>query len=128
MEGMTSMSSWTQAPSLKNRRILVVEDEYMIADDMVLDFKLFGAEVVGPVPNVKAALACLEKDNIDGAVLDINLQGEMVFPLADELRAKGVPFVFATGYQRRSIPAAYVEVTLCGKPLEAAKIARALFG
>lgn len=118
-----------QPPSLRNRRVLIVEDEYMIADDMALDLKCFGAEVVGPAASVKTALACLaENEDIDAAVVDINLGGEMAYPVADALTERGVPFLFATGYERWSIPERYSKVVLCEKPVEAASIARALFG
>ncbi|WP_261404766.1 response regulator [Chenggangzhangella methanolivorans] len=85
--------------SLKGLRILLVEDEAMIAmlvEDMLLDG---GAEVVGPAGGVKAALAVIaETDAIDGALLDVNLGGEQSFEVADALAARNIPFVFVTGY------------------------------
>ena len=115
--------------SLQGRRILIVEDLYFLADDMRADFEQAGAEVIGPVGRISDALDLLKSDVLlDGAVLDVNLAGEMSYPVADALRARRVPFVFATGYDADTIPAAYAGVTRCIKPIEPAKIAKALFG
>jgi hypothetical protein len=65
---------------------------------------------------------------VDGAVLDINLQGEMVYPLADILTARGIPFVFATGYDRESIPERFDDHLRCEKPVRVENVANALFG
>ena len=87
---------------LHGRRVLVVEDEALIG--MLLEDGLLeaGAEVVGPACSVKEALELIDQAAADGglsaAVLDINLEGEAVSPVADHLAALGVPFVFATGY------------------------------
>ena len=90
---------------LAGRRILVVEDEYMIADDLVQAFEKRGADIVGPVQSVERALALLDTvDRLDAAVLDVNLQGEMAFCDADKLMARGVSFVFTTGYDSWLIP------------------------
>ena len=87
---------------LHGRRVLVVEDEALIS--MLLEDELLeaGAEVVGPACSVKEALELINQAAADGglsaAVLDINLDGEAVSPVADRLAALGVPFIFATGY------------------------------
>jgi DNA-binding response OmpR family regulator len=87
---------------LQGRRVLVVEDEALIG--MLLEDELLeaGAEVVGPACSVKEALELIDQVTADGglsaAVLDINLEGETVLPVADRLAALNVPFVFATGY------------------------------
>jgi CheY-like chemotaxis protein len=115
--------------SLQGRRILIVEDDYFLADDMRAEFERAGAEVLGPVARVSHALELLKNSELpDGAVLDINLAGEMVYPVADALRAKHIPFIFATGYDAETIPAAYAGVTSCEKPIEPAKIGRLLSG
>ena len=110
---------------LAERRILLVEDDYFIVDDMARSLKAKGAEVIGPAATVADALALLARTrDLDAAVLDINLQGEMVFALADALTARGVPFVFASGYDPAMVPARYAEITHCEKPVEPAVIAR----
>lgn len=112
---------------LRDRRVLVVEDEYMLADTMERGLRKAGATVLGPVPSVAQALALLAAEpDIDAAVLDINLDGERVFPVADALAARGVPFLFTTGYDASDLPAAYAGVTRCGKPVDVAAVVRAL--
>lgn len=112
---------------LSNRSILVVEDEYFLADDIARAFQRAGAEVVGPVPDRDEALSLLSaRQAIDGAVLDINLQGEMIFPVADALQARGIPFVFATGYDSSSIPGRYEHVPRWEKPFDVQSLVRAL--
>ena len=114
--------------TLKGRRVLIVEDDYFMADELRAEFQQAGAEVVGPVGRVSEALELVGRDEpIHGAVLDINLAGEMVFDVADALRARNVPFVFVTGYDAETIPAAYATVTRCEKPIDPATIGKALF-
>ena len=110
------------------RRVLVVEDDYFIAQEMRRGLAAGGTEVLGPVGDVDDALALIARTpGIDGAVLDINLHDVMVFPVADALRARGVPFVFATGYDWATIPARFADVQRCEKPVEPATVAKALF-
>ena len=114
-------------PTLRHRRILVVEDEYLIADDMQQSLEEVGAIVLGPVPTIEQALELLGGDpHVDGAVLDINLNGEKVFPVADALATRGIRFLFATGYDAADIPSQYRQITRCEKPVNVAAIARAL--
>lgn len=104
--------------SLRGRRVLVVEDEYMLAEDLRQELEDQGAEVLAPVPTVAEALELLHQGPApDLAILDINLQGEMVYPVADALRAQAIPFLFATGYDAQAIPPAYADVPRAEKPL-----------
>lgn len=117
------------APALTGRRILLVEDDYFIAADLKGGFEEGGARILGPVPSVDEALALIASTaEIDAAVLDINLQDELVYPVADALRARGVPFLFATGYDPVAVPSLHGAVALCQKPLDPQIVARALFG
>src|SRR6516165_7818743 len=101
---------------LAHKRVLVVEDDYLVAMDIVRALERAGAEVIGPAPAIEAALDVLEQTVPDGAILDINLGGEMAFPVADALLARGVPFVFATGYDAQVIPQRFTHVKRCEKP------------
>src|SRR4051812_39965235 len=96
---------------LKGRRFLVVEDEYLIAADLAASLEALGVEVLGPAASVKDALTLLEKADgqLDGAVLDVNLREERVFPVADLLKSRGVPFIFTTGYDAVAVPEAYAD-------------------
>ena len=114
--------------ALAHRRVLVVEDEYFIADDMVRVLQKLGANVVGPVQTAEKAMALLQDSPVDVAVLDINLRGRMVFPVADALRNRGVPFVFATGYTEAAVPPDYSDVPLWEKPFQPEELAKALPG
>ena len=115
-------------PTVAGRRLLVVEDDFFIAEDLARSFRAGGAEVIGPVARVDAALDLLGKAApLDGAVVDINLQGEMAFPIADALLARGVSLVFTTGYDQANIPDRYHSVPCCEKPVDIVKIARKLF-
>ena len=116
-----------QAGSLKGLRLLIVEDEYAIAFDLTDTLEEIGASVVGPAPSVANALALIDSEaELDGAVLDINLNGQLVYPVAEALRARSVPFVFATGYDARVVPSAYAEVPRYEKPVDARQLARGL--
>lgn len=85
---------------LRDRRILIVEDEYLIAADLAELLAEQGAIVVGPVATVPQALALIEREgaSLDGAVLDVNLRGERSFAVAERLLAVGVRPIFTTGY------------------------------
>ena len=103
---------------LRGRRVLVVEDEYVVAEDLREELLRWGAEVMGPVATVADALVLLDVGPVpDMAILDIGLGDELVYPVADALRARGVPFMFVTGYDARVIPESYADVLLREKPL-----------
>ena len=111
---------------LSGQRILIVEDEYFVADDLAQQLEAAGAEIMGPAPTLERAVELLEAEQPDAAVLDINLRGERVYPLADDLKRRGVPFVFATGYDARVIPDAYAAVPRCEKPVSREAVVNAL--
>ena len=109
-------------------RILVVEDEYLAADDLREGLEEAGVEVLGPVPSVAQAMDLLDAGaRPDAAVLDVNLGEERVWPVADRLREAGVPFILATGYDARAIPEAYRAAPRCEKPYDATRCLRMLF-
>ncbi|MGP9821897.1 response regulator [Salinarimonas sp. NSM] len=117
----------TGVDSLAGRpRVLVVEDEYFIADDLAQALAAEGAEVVGPVGDAREALELIARERIDRAVLDINLRGELVFDVASALKARGVPFVFATGYGGNVVPNGLDDVPRWEKPFDATSLARFL--
>ncbi len=110
------------------RRVLVVEDEYLLATKLVGAFAKLGVETIGPVGTVKQALDLVERSgHLDGALLDIKLRDGVVFPVAAALQARGVPFIFTTGYNQHAIPERYKNVVRYEKPFDPAQVARALF-
>ena len=104
--------------ALPGRRVLVVEDDYMIATEIRGELEQAGATVIGPVPSVRKALRLIENETIDAAVLDVNLGEEVSFPIAEALEAKAVPFVFCTGYNSGDIPEEWQHATIVLKPLK----------
>jgi CheY-like chemotaxis protein len=103
---------------LKQQRVLLVEDEMMVAmlvEDMLLDV---GCEVIGPVTRVDEALARTRDGGIDVAILDVNLDGQETYSVADALAEKGVPFVFATGYGAGGLKDGYKHRPALQKPFQ----------
>jgi CheY-like chemotaxis protein len=109
-------------------RVLVVEDNYFLATELVEELIDQGAAVIGPASNLSAAMELVEKHEceLDAASLDVNLNGQLVFPVAEMLRAHGIPFVFATGYDVAIIPEALRDVPRIEKPVHASKLAHDL--
>lgn len=119
----------TESPVfIAGRTVLLVEDDYFIVKDLRRQLEGAGAVILGPASNVSDALELIKTlPRVDAAVLDINLQGEMVFPVADALAERGVPFVFATGYDAVSVPPRHASVRHCSKPVGVGHLAKALF-
>ena len=103
--------------ALDGKRVLVVEDESMLAHDLMHELGALGATVVGPCGTVTKALHALDACvSIDIAVLDISLRERFVYDVADRLTDQGVPIVFATGFDASVIPERYRAVPRCEKP------------
>lgn len=104
--------------SLRGRRVLVVEDEYFIADDIAETLTRAGATVIGPFAGPREAIAAINSAPPDFAILDINLRGEANFTVADEMAARNLPFVFSTGYDASSIPERHAKRARWRKPFD----------
>ena len=113
---------------LQDRKVLLVEDDYLIASAMLGELEDAGALVIGPAASVEQALALIDRAAVDAAILDVNLNGETVFPVAEVLTARGIPFVFATGYSNADLPPAWRHIAHFEKPVDPRKAAKALFG
>ncbi len=108
---------------LDGRRVLVVEDEFFLAEDLRYELEDAGAVVVGPEPSVASGLARIGlEDRIDLAVLDVNLGGELVFPVAEALRNRCVPFLFVSGYESKIVHDRYPDAIKCDKPVNMRKL------
>ena len=113
------------APALRNRRILVVEDEFLIAMDLEMALQDAHAIVLGPVAAVQAGLDLMAREpDISAAILDVNVGNEMIFPVADALLERSVPFLFATGEHRKTMPRRFTGVGVCQMPVAAADLIR----
>src|SRR5262245_61583926 len=120
------MANTTKPSTQRRPRILVVEDMMLIALDFSDQLSDLGYDVVGPAPNLRQGLALAAAESpLDGALLDINLSGEFCYPIAETLRARGVPFVFITGELPRSIPREFHGVPVLMKPADSAQIREA---
>lgn len=108
--------------TLIDRRILLVEDEYYLADDLRRVLEKEGAMIVGPFASVTSASVAARASELDCAVLDLNLQGELSFRLYEELAARGVPVVVISGYDRHSLPSQFAEITLLAKPVDTSRL------
>lgn len=123
---MTQDGSAADQDKLSGRRVLLVEDEMMVAmlvEDMLSDF---GCHVLGPAARLEEALRLADAGEIDVAILDVNLNGQETYPVADALAAKGVPFVFATGYGAGSLREAYRGRPTLQKPFQQRDLVRTL--
>jgi PAS domain S-box-containing protein len=106
------------------RRILVVEDEALVAMELADSLTELGFTVIGPFTNLAEAKQALERGEIDAAVLDVNLGGEPIYPLAAILAARNKPFVFVTGYDSDSIDMRFKNAPVLQKPIEQALLRR----
>jgi CheY-like chemotaxis protein len=116
----------TDSPTNAAKRVLVVEDEMLIGmllEDMLADL---GHTVAAVVPRLKDAMVAAQQDNFDLAILDVHLHGESGFPVAESLIARGIPFVFATGYGERGLPENYRNRPVLQKPFAKADLERVL--
>ena len=113
--------------TLHGQHILVAEDSYFIAQELTEALEREGAKVVGPVATVDdARRLVLEATKLDGAVLDVNLGGEMIWPVADLLFSRHVRLVFATGYAAGPIKKFYDRCEVAEKPTPAGAVIRLL--
>jgi DNA-binding NtrC family response regulator len=113
-------------PLLIGKRVLVVDDELLVAllvEDMLAEA---GCVVVGPFARVADALAAARVEPIDIALLDVNVSGEKVFPVAHVLEERGIPFLFLTGYGQAALPGDRPDWEACAKPFSSERLAENL--
>jgi CheY-like chemotaxis protein len=101
---------------LEGCRVLVVEDEAPVALDLQRTLQDEGCVVIGPVAWLERAVRRASREPIDVALLDVNLAGSPVFPVADALAARDIPFVFLTGYDSTILPERFRQRPFCQKP------------
>lgn len=103
-------------PMLEGRNVLIVEDRYLIAAELADGVRRLGGHVLGPSPSLAAAYAMIDQD-VHLGLLDVNLDGELVFPLAEALVARGVPILFLTGYEVDTLPFRWRDAPRLTKPI-----------
>lgn len=121
------MSRAAAGTPLSGRRVLIVEDRYLIAAEISDQVRRLGAEVLGPAPSIAVATEILRDEVPDVALLDVNLDGEAVFPLAEALTRTATSIVFVTGYNDDLLPAAWRGRTRLTKPLDPKLLRETLF-
>jgi len=115
-----------ESASLAGTRILVVEDDYFVANEIASVLRDHGAQVLGPVPDAARSRE-LSADSLPQCVLlDINLKGKLAFELAEEFIGRGVPAIFTTGYDASFLPPSLRGVTCLQKPIETHDLIRAV--
>jgi DNA-binding response OmpR family regulator len=111
---------------LKGVKVLVVEDEYLVAILIEEILESAGCIVMGPIPRLPEALDAAHHETCDAAVLDVNLAGERIDPVAEALSQRDVPFLFVTGYGPNALPGEYTERPRVNKPFRMADLLCAL--
>jgi CheY-like chemotaxis protein len=106
------------------QRILVIEDEFFVAAHIEHVLEGEGVEVIGPVGSLQEAMQLARTEEVDGALLDVNIDGGRIDDVAEILAQKHVPFVFVTAYGRDNLPEAHREVTIVEKPFKDADLIR----
>ncbi len=117
-QAVKGLKSSQQLNTIAGKHILVVDDEPLIAMDMVASLEDEGCEIVGPATTLHKALTLVETEDIDAALLDANLAGDPVDELAAVLVRRGIPFAFVSGYGREGLPQAYQQMALIRKPFQ----------
>lgn len=123
---MTTKPTFEDKVPLNGLRVLVVEDDYFIADEICTTLRDHGAQVVGPSPDIENGLDLVRTHEIDCAVLDINLHGSLAFRLASELRQRGTPAIFATGYDSSVLPGEFSGSVRLEKPVDLSALLQAV--
>jgi CheY-like chemotaxis protein len=120
------MNDSEHVPQLKDLRVLVVEDEALVAlqlEDMLVEF---GCAVIGPASRVAQALELLGGEPVEAAVLDLNIAGELVYPVADELGTRGLPYIFVTAYGTSGLTEPYRSRPVLEKPFSRRELLQAM--
>ena len=105
-------------PSLAGKRVLIVEDEMLVAlliEDLLMDL---GCSTLGPCGSVPVALDVVRTEAFDLAILDVNLAGKKVYPVADALAERNIPFLFLSGYGEGALPDGHPDWRVCAKPFK----------
>jgi DNA-binding LytR/AlgR family response regulator len=109
---------------LRPTRVLIVEDEWLIAEQVADALREMGCEIVGPVGQITLALALVKGEQLNAALIDINVHGDRTFGLATALAEASVPFAFLSGYSKTDLPADWRQRQLLQKPVDGGAVCR----
>jgi CheY-like chemotaxis protein len=112
----SSLDTSQRAPALAGLSILIAEDEFLLAAQLEDELIAAGCSLLGPYTSVAKATEASRDAHFDLALLDVNLNGELVYPLADELRTRSIPFVLLSGYGAPSLPERFRSAPRVAKP------------
>jgi len=112
--------------TLAGARILVVEDEALVSILIEDALTGMGCVPVGPASSLAEAIVLAESEMLAGAILDVNVDGKPVYPVADALKRRGIPYVFVTGYQRDDLPPSHRDASILEKPFEVSMLTGAM--
>jgi CheY-like chemotaxis protein len=121
-KGDNFMGGLTEGHPLKGCRVLVVEDDYFLANDLEKTLGSCGVKIVGPIANLGEAQDQVRRGGFDVAVIDINLSGEFAWSIADELMREKIPFGFVTGYGADAILERFRHIVRWEKPYDVPKL------
>jgi len=107
-------------------KILIVEDEVLVAMDLTAQVEALGAQVLGPAHSLRDALDLVDVEDVDLALLDVNLRGQPSFPVARRLQERHVPFLFLTGYDSPGMGEGFDHVRVLPKPIEGQMLSKAI--
>lgn len=107
-------------------RVLLVEDEFLLSLVLAADLRAAGYDVLGPCATIVAAMEAARSESFDGAILDINLKGQLVYPVAEELARRRIPFMFLSGYPLISIPEPFRSRPRLPKPADSTVVLHAV--
>ena len=110
----------------RNVRVFLVEDEFLMASTLQEDLEAEGFQVFGPYPTLALAQAAIDVDRYDVAIIDVNLRGQLSYPIADELMRRNVPLIILTGFALRDLPDRFRKVLKLSKPYNLAATLRAV--
>jgi len=117
-----------EGSDLQGMCLLVVEDDYLVAADMCAALKRQGASILGPVGSLRGGRELLRRRRPDCALLDLNLNGQLAFELAEEFQRAGVPTIFTTGYDAAFFPEPFKEAPCLQKPVNFTTLVRMIRG
>ena len=106
------------AGPLAQERVLIVEDRYLLASELAREVERLGGSVVGPARTLGQAAALVDRESVHAVLLDINLDGEMAYPLAEALADQDIPFIFLTGYGGEVLPPPWRNRPRLTKPID----------